>query len=125
MRRLLNLAVLLALVGVVAVSLAASGPAPSTIASGSSAVFKTLGSDGAFGGYPSLVEIKCPDADVTYSFWDFDASDSTWTRVTGRHTGSDTVGTLYSGDILRVTDRVKGVYITRSGATGGIVNRYF
>lgn len=83
-----------------------------------------------YGSLPVMTEIKFPDADVTYSFWDFtnpSSTDSvgTWTRLTGRWDNSDTVGTLYSGDILRADERARFVFINRTTATGGIVNRYY
>jgi len=130
----------------------AGGPAPKTIASGSSSVLvalcdtswttesiafnDTVTFDGdvlrTLGGYPTMIEIKAPSTDITYSFWDFQNPETatpdsvgTWIRLTGRHANSDTVGTLYSGDILRADERARFVYITREGASEIIVNRYY
>jgi hypothetical protein len=153
MRRLLNIAVLVALVGVVAVAMGA-GPAPKTVSSGTGGALVALcdttwitkvamvvndttnfAGDLMFTGTarPTMVEVKFPDSDVTYSFWKYTEPDTAvgdtlgeWTRLTGRHANSDTVGTLYEGDILRADERdANFVYINRTGTSAGLVNRYY
>lgn len=128
----------------------AAGPAPRKVASGSTTVLVALcdtawttesfavndsvNFSGAImrvsGTFPELTEIKFPDADITYSFWGFTNptgvdSVGVWVRLTGRHDNSDTVGTLYAGDILRADERARFVYITRSSTSEGFVNRYW
>lgn len=119
MRKIFVLASIAIAVIMAAIAFAA-GPFTVALTSGTGGTFIAL-VDSLSPVYPQAPALYFPDADVTVSYWNYQTTGArSWYRVY-TNDYSDSVSTIPAGLIERPDADFKAVWITRTGATSGVV----